>query len=343
MDVKEKILQYIKINGPNVPTKIAKDIEQSSLFVSAYLSEMKEKGMIKISSIKIGGGSPLYFLAGQEQRLQTFSENLSEKEKKVFDLLKANKVLRDSKLVPVFRAAIRTIKDFAFPFNVNLNGITEIFWRWQGTTTEEARQLVRKILGIPEKRESIVPEKKFKEENTDLSTEDKKEKAGKESKEITEFKEVKRFDESKDSQKTKEVEEIKEGIRAIPKKKILEVQEKIISSKEKGNTLLDQDSDFYEELIRYFDKNNIQIKDTEIIRKKTEIDFIVEIPSNVGPLMYYVKSKSKKRVNEGDLSTAFVNAQTKRLPALFISKGALNKKAEEMLVKEFKGMKFANI
>ena len=73
------------------------------------------------------------------------------------------------------------------------------------------------------------------------------------------------------------------------------------------------------------------------------IDFIVELPSPVGNLRYYVKAKAKKKVNEGDLSTAFIKGQSKRLPVLFISKGEVSKKAQELLDVEFKGMKVSQI
>jgi hypothetical protein len=305
MDAKEKIIGFIRINGPSLPTGIAKKIEEDSFFVSAHLSELKEMGKIKISNVKVGGGSPLYYLPGQEAQLQKFSDNLGEKEKKVYDLLSQKKILRDSSLVPVFRAAIRSIKDFAFPFTVNINGRKEIFWKWYTLANEEAGKLVRDLLGIKkeekkeEKRkevtEEIKPGVKEEEINKETQTEDKK-------------------------------------LAERPKEKQAKLGEK---PKPKSN--------FEDELRQYFDKNKIKILEENIIRKNSDIDFIVEVPSSVGSLKYYVKAKSKKKINDGDLSTVFIQAQTKRLPALFLGKGDLTKKAEEMLESEFKGMKFNKI
>ena len=78
------------------------------------------------------------------------------------------------------------------------------------------------------------------------------------------------------------------------------------------------------------------MQDYEVIRKKSEIDFIIKVPSVVGTLDYYCKAKNKKRVSDGDLSAAFVQGQLKKLPVLMVITGELTKKAQELLNTEFK-------
>ena len=95
---------------------------------------------------------------------------------------------------------------------------------------------------------------------------------------------------------------------------------------------------FMDQLTAFFNKNNIIIIEQNAIRKKTDIEFIVKIPSPVGDLTYYCRAKSKKRANEGDLSTAYVQGQAKKLPVLFLTTGELSKKAKEMLSNEFKNL-----
>ena len=75
------------------------------------------------------------------------------------------------------------------------------------------------------------------------------------------------------------------------------------------------------------------------IRKKSEIDLIISVPSGVGNIEYFCKAKNKKRINHADLSSAFVQGQLKKLPVLFITTGSLTKKAKEMLGNEFKNIK----
>lgn len=295
METKDKIIDLIRLRGPSLPTGIAKHVGADSLFVSAHLSELKEQGRIKISYVKIGGGSPLYYLPGQESQLQNFSDNLGEKAKKVYELLKEKKVLTDSALVPVFRAAIRTIKDFAFPFTVNFKGKKELFWKWYLLSNEEAGNIIRNILGIKKEKKREIVKEEIRQE--------------------------------------KKIEEKKPEVQ----KKIEEVKEKKIEDKKIETT------NFYGEINEYFIQNRIKVIEENIVRKNSEIDFIVEVPSAVGSLKYYVKAKTKKRINDGDLSSVFIQGQTKRLPVLFLAKGELTKKAKQMLESEFKGMRFNRI
>ena len=69
----------------------------------------------------------------------------------------------------------------------------------------------------------------------------------------------------------------------------------------------------------------------EVVRKNSEINFIVDIPSVLGKLRYFVKFKSKKSINEKDLEKALKESEKKGLPLLFLSEGSLTKKAEKYL------------
>lgn len=95
----------------------------------------------------------------------------------------------------------------------------------------------------------------------------------------------------------------------------------------------------HEKTKRFFNNKNIIIKSIDIIRKNSEIDYILEVPSSVGNIAYYCKAKSKKRCNDSDLASAFVQGQMKKLPVLFISTGNLTKRAKDMLGTEFRNLK----
>ena len=125
--IKEKIISFLKNEGPNLPVRIAKEIESSTLFTSAFLSELLAEERIKISVMKIGN-SPLYFALGQENMLKNFSQHLNSKEKEAFFLLREKKFLVDSKQEPSIRVALRSIRDFAKPFKKP--DTEEIIWRY---------------------------------------------------------------------------------------------------------------------------------------------------------------------------------------------------------------------
>ncbi len=95
---------------------------------------------------------------------------------------------------------------------------------------------------------------------------------------------------------------------------------------------------FEETLHKFFAKKDILVLEREKIRK-TEYDFILEIPSAIGTVHYYAKAKDKKRSNDGDLASAYIKGKSKNLPVLYITTGQITKKAQEMLPREFKGLK----
>jgi len=72
MITKDQVLQLIRMKGPVIPANISKEINQNLLVSSAILAELSSKKDVKVSNLKIGG-SPLYYLDGQESRLQEFS------------------------------------------------------------------------------------------------------------------------------------------------------------------------------------------------------------------------------------------------------------------------------
>ena len=152
MNTNETILAIVKEKGPILPVQVSKEINDNILMTSARLSELLTEKHIKISTIKVGS-SPLYYYAGQEVKLQNFADNLQGMEKKAYDLLSRNKILRDSEQEPAIRVALRQIKDFAVPLQVNYENKTDIFWKWYLIDTKEAELLIKNKLSP--KKETI--------------------------------------------------------------------------------------------------------------------------------------------------------------------------------------------
>ena len=300
----DTILQLINSNGPILPVHAAKAIGSNILMASAHLSELVSRKKVKVSKIKVGG-SPLYYLPGQEPKLEGFSDNLNLKEKEAFELLRLKKILRDNAIEAVYRVALRQLKDFALPLEVKYNDTRELFWKWHTTTPEETNILIRQIITPPKpelKREQPISKPK---------------------QEVQQRIPVKKIEK--------------------PKKPKLKLEPKEIEKEAKPKIEEEVTSPFIKQLEKYFSKNNIEIIETNAIRKASEIEFVIKVPSNVGSLIYFCKAKGKKRINDGDLSSAFIQGQTKKLPVLFLTKGELTKKAQEMLENEFKGMTLAQL
>ena len=306
MDSKEKVIQTIRIRGPVIPAQIAKVIGTDILMASAMLSELVSNNVLKISHVKFGS-TPLYYLPGQESRLQDFAKNLHEKEKRAYDLLMQRKILRDKIAEPVVRVALRNIKDFAVPLQVKINDNVEIFWKWYLITNEDAARIIKETVKFDKPKKEIKPAQET----------------------ITRKEQEKPREEQKQIKK----EELK---KVMPEKEVKKEEKKIFVDK----TAEDK---FLTEVKRFFEKSNINLIEEKIVKKNLDLDLVIEVPSAVGSLMYYCKAKSKKRISDSDLSSAFVQGQLKKLPILFLTKGELTKKAKEMLSKEFKNIKIKKI
>lgn len=300
MDTNEIILSIIKEKGPILPVRVSKQINDNILITSARLSELLTLNQIKISNLKIGG-SPLYYFPGQENKLQNFVDNLNGMEKKAYDLLSANNVLRDSDQEPAIRVALRQIKDFATPLKVNYENKIEIFWKWYLMDNKEVEPLIKNILSN-KKRIYDIPSK------TELN------------KNII----------------NKPVEETIEN-----QKK--ETQEEFKKYTNKKTTKIIDKGMFLKNINDFFDKNKINISETNEVKKNQEIDFVIELQTQLGNVKYFCKTKNKKKINDSDLSTALLTAQSKCLPLLFLTTGKISKKSQEKLVTDFKYILYKEI
>ncbi|MBU1201646.1 MAG: hypothetical protein KKA51_04040 [Nanoarchaeota archaeon] len=295
---KEQVLKIVKEKGPIIPNLIKRETGGDTFLVGAVLSELLGEGLIRISNTKIGN-SPTYYCQGHEFKLLNLKKYLNEKDQRTIDLLREKKILKDTDQDMLIRVSLRNIKDFAKQLEVNVKGEKEVFWKWYLTSKEETEHLIKKeILGEAE------PEQKKEEKQT-----------------------------PKEEPKKERTEEKQEIIKEEPKKERTEEKQEIIRQ-----TKEPADDEFSRKLHNYFEKKEIEVEKETIIRKNSEIELQVIIPSAVGKVEYFCKAKNKKKCNDGDLSSAYIKGQMMKLPTLFITTGEVTKKAENMLKNEFKSL-----
>ena len=319
---RDKALQYIKLNGPILPVQISKHIGTNILLASAVLSELSASKQIKISRAAIGG-SPVYYVPGQEHKLgDKLYNSLNAKEKEAFSLLKNKRVIWERQLEPWQRVALRDLKDFAVPINVHFNEEDHIFWKFHLIKDDEVTPYVDEILKqeFPEEIKEITPEPIITEKikvipETDL-LEIKKDVINPDL-----YDEIKKklWNEFKKELKNNEPE-----IKTEQKKLVEEVN----SDKHQGK--------FFSKVYKFLDDNKIIIHKQELIKKDSELDLVVNIPSSFGDLVYFVKAKSKKSIGDSDISVAHSEGQLKKLPVIMLINGKLTKKATELINKKFK-------
>ncbi len=287
--LREKILSFIRANGPVLPVQVSKQFGGDLMFSGAVLSELVGKKAIMISTAKIGG-SPVYYVNGQEGKLEILYPHLRDVHKRMFDLLKEEKVLKDNSLEAWQRVALRELKDFAYPIQKE----DGIYWRWHLTRQEEALRLI-------DDRYKVVQEK---------------------------IEEVQKLEEP--TTETREIIKKEEHKWEI-------VQPKIEKKERKQRIKKDINID----LTNYFSGKGATVIEERVIRKNSESEYVVEIPSNVGKVKFFVKVRNKKTISDADIVLAHNDAQLRKLPLLFLSTGELNKKAEEYISKN--SIKFEKI
>jgi len=315
MEIRSKIISLLKIRGPALPVHITKETGLNMIFAGAFLSELASDRTIIISNMKVGG-SPLYFLPGQEQMLENFIQHLPGKEKEAFSLLKEKKLLEDKKLEPAIRVAIRNMKDFAFPLLLN-SPEQILFWRFYSVSEEEAKLMVEKII---ESRKPVEPIATKIEPKPGVVSEIK-------IKPATEIKQV---------AKTKPAE-IKAEIKAVKKeieKPLIIIKEKPIKTKEK--------SDFVKKIVSFLESENIELIEEKELKKK-EVLGIIRINSDIGKIRFLLIAKEKKTITENDLTLALQKSQSLKMPAFLLSSGSLDKKASSYLEQYASLIKFRRI
>ncbi len=336
----EKILYFLKVVGPTIPSKVAKNINTEILLASAHLSDLAAQGKVKISNLKIGG-SPLYYLSGQEEQLYHFAAgNLNPKDYQVLEVLRQQKILRENSLDLLSKVALRSLKDFAVPLQVTVSGNRELFWRWHLISDEEASASIKQMLMVREQTAPFQTPEDSREEQV-LSQEAASHPLEQQTK-------LEAVPTSHDNLSALSIEQ-EEPLETEPaqEKSTEELQEKIEqvlsqsrskkarirrATTQKKLKLEDEATDkFFPSAESFLASKDILIQEREIVRKNAEVNLVIKVPSAVGAVTYFCKAKKKAKCDEGDVSAAYMEAQIKKLPLLFLYTHELTKKAQEML------------
>jgi len=290
-NVNSRIINLVKIRGPILPIHASKETNLSLLLTGAILSSLVSDKTLKISNLKVGG-SPVYFLPGQENMLENFAKFLNSKEREAFILLKDKKILKDNELSSDIRVAIRSIKDFASSFSLNSEPNT-LYWKLYNLTDEEIGKELEKLIKVEEKKPEIAEKHKLKQEEIKEKVEEKKE-------------------------EIKPEKQIEEKIKKI---------EPIFTDAEKPKRERAKPDRFLEE-VKFFLKNkDIEILNIEKYSKK-EVLAKIMLPSKKA---CFLLALDKKRVDEKDVIKAYKKSQQLGIPYMILTKGEASKKIKESI------------
>ena len=337
--IREKILSILRMKGPTIPVYISQEIGTSMLFTSAFLSELLSDKLVKISNMRVGN-SPIYFITGQEGQLEKFSHYLKSKEKEAFLLIQERKFLKDSEQNPAIRVALRSIKDFAFPFRRN----NEIFWRYLTASESELKNDIKPIEEHKyieakpkpfDQREREIGEKIIKDINIEDIEEIRKDKEKLEKKEELQEAEI----EIKETPKEEEEyitlplpEKVKEEVQKH--EKIKGTKEKISKPKakpklektQKKPNVKKQDDKFFDKIKEFLSKETIEIVNIESFNKN-EILLRIKSDGTEKLLVAY----NKKKILDTDIINANKKASNLNLKYVILSMGEPSKKLSNLI------------
>ncbi len=336
MNDQDKIMQFLRMSGPTLPTKVAKQLNTQILLASAHLSDLAAQGKVRISHLKVGG-SPLYYLPGQEHQLEKYAAgNLNPKDVGVLNHLKEQKVLREAHVDLLGKVALRSLQDFAIPLHVTVEGKKEVFWKWRLLSEEETNRTIAQMLNpvseplvevaVPAVMPSLSGNTSYNsglnssESPSDLKTGivDLRNNGGGQA-------EVVREELGKEVQLGAEEERRKVLLPSLAKA--------IDTTKQKPRVkrVREPEDEFFPAIERFCKRLALTIEQKETIRRNKEFELLLKVPSAVGQMTYFCKAKEKSKCDEKDVSAAYMQAQIKKLPLLFLYTGELSKKAQEML------------
>ncbi len=245
--MKDRILAFVRQNGPSLPVEVANKVGGNSFLAKAYLEELVEKGLLKRSSEKIGQ-SYIYYTAEQEPAVKEKVRGLGAK---------------------------KTARTYA-PKDIEV--------------TPE----------IAKKREEFDSHlKKIEAEEANIKAK-------------------------------KAVINFRPKIEVIPRKPLIEaaknVVKNIIDKPEKPKKDIDT---FVSDAITFLANKNIEILQKE--EKSKSADLVVNVPSAVGSVKFFVKVKSKKRISRSELVAIYAEALEQRMPSILLTNAELAETAKKYL------------
>ncbi|HIJ11139.1 TPA: hypothetical protein HA278_03730 [Candidatus Woesearchaeota archaeon] len=308
---RDRALDFIGKTGPVLPIQISKELNIDTMFSGAVLSELVNEGKLKVTTHLRVGGSPVYFIEGQEAKLEDYMGNLNERDIGTIRVLKEKGIMNDKDCTPLQRVSFRIVKDFAKSIVLKRdNGEKEVFWRYYLIDEDAAKEKILEMVKVRKiRKDAQKTVEEFKEEPS----------LGKN------VREERGFSEKKAVREEREYEEMEKPLERAPEVKEVPRVKKVLGDSVK----------------EFFRVNGITVWEEKVIRKGKDVNYIVSFDSRVGNVKYFAKFRDKKRITEGDISLAFNEAGN--FPLLFLSRGELTKPGKRLLEGDLKGVVFKKI
>ncbi len=312
----ERIIEFIKNNGPATPIEIASKIGTNSIIATAIMIDACSNQKLKRSKRKVGGSMKLYYAPGQEKEMRKrISSLLTPQDKELLEKLMKEKIISEIELEPIHRVLFSNLEDLINVIMVNHNGASMKSWYVPELDEENARKLLEERLKETKKDvEEPVKEVEKEEEKAEQKIEEIRKEEERKSEEVEK------------SEKEEKSEEYEEKEQEIKKDKKTEEEKK-----PKQKRLGELKSEFREKVLRWFEKREITVDKEKTIEEGNEYELEVKVPTPLGSQNYLVKviDLGKKKLGKSILEPIAMDAVGKRTPIIVISKTGFAKNARK--------------
>ncbi len=316
----DQVLAFVRREGPLLPGRVAKEFGMNMLLASAVLSQLVTEKKVKVTSVKVGG-SPLYYTDEKRESIQQYWKNLNEKDQRAYNLIREQRVVRDTVPEPLMRVALRAIKDFAVPLTVKSEQGEELFWKWYLLSDDEASHLIDGFMN-PKVERAEKPVEKTKSSPEPLH-------------------QLQVVTPEKSPIEKSPIESEKTPVGPPPQ---VVPQASIPEQRKLPKTMQESVEDAWLDEVRSFlGKQGARCTFPRVLRKGKEIEMLVDVPTPLGGSRYFCRAVKKQRIGESDIVQALYAAQDKKLPVLFITTGQLTKKIQEDRDQKYPGMLFVTM
>ncbi|MBR9702835.1 hypothetical protein GOV10_02265 [Candidatus Woesearchaeota archaeon] len=295
---REEVLRVIRQYGPLLPLDVKRRIGKGETTLIGAMLSELAHNKRVAITNLKRGSSPYYYDPNNPASLEQVAEYLGEKDRRTYALLKDKQVINAALVEPLTRVSLSNIKDYSRSFTYVINGETQTFYRYYLLSEEQAKQMIKEALK-PKKKPVPTPKKKPKKT-------------------------------------AKKVVQPKKSVHRPVKRKAPPIEEQTTLAPEEKPEMPDEP--FFKRVVRYCKNKKIKIREWKVIRKGSELDFVVAMPTPVGRAEYFIKAKSKKKSNDGDIASALLAGQLRRLPVIYLTTGEVTKKAKEMTQSDLKGV-----
>lgn len=327
----DKILALIQEHGPLLPVEVAGKTNMNSFLAKAYMEELVAQGKL-VQGDKIGS-TPIFLAPGQEALASQRAEELLAPTRTV--------ATHVGKELDMSSEAVEKRERFKRHFEKAISEPEPA-----KTTVKPKAVTATKSVSYISKPSEAGPSSAWhdpwaKEDESKLASSAESPKIIREEKQVEQLREPTARQREPTERLREPTAQLKDRITRLftPKKTVVKAEKPKIQKssyvapvfKAKtpvSKTKITSAGGYVFRVRRMFEGGQAKLIE-EISEKKKQGEFVIDFPSSIGAVRYYVTVYDKRAINKSDIALAYTAATNRKLPALLITNGKLASTAED--------------